>query len=553
MRRFLFALTGAFALLLAFADAGEAVGPGGWSRVGNGGAADIASLNANVTALNTDNPGVLYVGGNFTDAGGRANADRIAKWNGAAWSAIGGIPLTNGQVFAIAYHAGTVYVGGTFQDAGGDVNADFLAAWNGTSWKSPCTSTEPGVHALGGEVKALQIIDNTLYVGGAFADGAGIDSADYLVACDLTTGVATSTVASDGGFNGVVYALTARSGILYAGGGFSNLAMVPAADKVAAYDGEAWHAMGSGAGLTGGALTDFVRSLTASGGGIYVGTDSLDIAGIAQADHVARWDGAAWHAVGANTAGTNGWFPASSTIDAMETTAGILIAAGSFQNANGIAAADQIAYFDGTKWRPIGSDGAGNGPLGAAHPTALGITQGQLYAGGNMTSAGGDTFAKFLAAHALRQPDAGISPTSPAGPVAGYVDGPFLGSNEYSATGAGQVRTATVTRGHAIRCYVRIQNDGIVPASFKIKGTGGATGFVTHYYRDGQFLAFDITAAVRDGTYATVSLDPRESALIRFEVHVANSSAASATFTTTARSVSGTLPDAVRLVVHATG
>jgi hypothetical protein len=555
MRRFGIALIAAFALLVAVAPAAYAIGPGGWDHVGHGSTATTASLNGAVTALNTDNPGVLYAGGIFTNAGGHANADRIARWDGTSWSAIGNVPLTNGQVFAIAYHAGKVYVGGTFLNAGNHANADFLAAWDTSTstWSSPCTSTKPGA-AITANVNALQIVNDTLYVGGSFQNGAAIESADYLVACDLTTGVASSTVASDGGFNGVVYALTSSNGAVYAGGGFSNLARVPAADKVAYYDGT-WHAMGSGAGLTGGALTDFVRSLTAHGTDVYVGTDSLDIAGIAKADHVAKWDGSAWSALGSNSAGTNGWFATASayTIDALDTYGSVVVAAGSFQNANGIATADGVAYFDGSHWRPIGSDGAGNGPFGSAHPTAVGIVQGKVFVGGNMTSAGGDSLAKYLAAYTLRRPDLGISPTSDAGPVEGYVNGPYLGSNKYSSTGVGEVRTVTVTRGQTVRCYIRVQNDGLVPAPFKIKGTGGATGITAHYYRDGQYLAYNITADIRDGSYVTDTIDPGASVRIRLEVHVANSSATKATITTTGRSQSGTPADAVKLVVKATG
>jgi hypothetical protein len=229
-----------------------------------------------------------------------------------------------------------------------------------------------------------------------------------------------------------------------------------------------------------------------------------------------------------------------------------LVAAGSFQNANGTATADGIAYFDGAQWRPVGSDGAGNGPFGAAHPTAVGITQGKVYVGGNMTSAGGDTLAKYLAAYALRQPDVGISPTSNAGPVEGYVNGPFRGSNVYSSTGSGETRVVTVVRGETTRCYIRVQNDGLVPASFKIKGTGGASGITAHYYRDGMYLAYNLTSDVLDGTYATQTIDPGDAVLLRLEVKVANSSANKAVIRTTARSQTGTTPDAVRLVVKAT-
>ncbi|MDT4921111.1 MAG: hypothetical protein QOI15_2013, partial [Pseudonocardiales bacterium] len=357
MRRRPLALLIALPLLLLAAPA-LAVGPGGWDHVGVGGTSSQSSLNGTVTALNADNPGVLYVGGIFTSAGGNTKAQRVARWNGSTWSALGATPLTNGQVFALAYHAGKIYAGGTFHDAGGNPDADFLAVWNGATWAPACTSNVPGP-AITGNVNALQIIGNTLYVGGSFANGAGITSADYLLACDLTTGAPASTVSSDGDFTGAVYALTADSnGTLYAGGGFINLDQIAAADHVAAFNGT-WQAMGGDE-----AVDTFVRSLKAVGTNVYVGTDAVNVAGIGQADHVARWDGSAWSAVGSNTAGTDGWFPASATIDALASYGANLFAAGSFQNANGTATADAIAYFDGSAWRPIGSDGAGNGPLG---------------------------------------------------------------------------------------------------------------------------------------------------------------------------------------------
>lgn len=542
MRRIVVASATIFIAIVSFASAAAAVGPGGWDHVGIGSTSTTPSLNGAVYALNTQKPGVLYVGGVFTSGGGNTHAKRIAAWNGSTWSALGTTAL-NGSVRAIAYDAATnrVFAGGEFTNAGGNADADFLAVWDGSSWAPFCNPATPSTPSFTAAVMALQIIGNTLYVGGAFGNGAGLPAADFLVACDLTTGAASPTVAHDGDINSGVSALTADSnGILYAGGSFINLAGDPAADHVAAYDpvGATWHAMGSGT-PNGGAVNDLVRSLTAHGTTVYVGTDALDVAGIAQADHIARWDGSAWSAVGSNSAGTNGWLPASAFIYAMTTYQSLVIAAGSFQNANGVATGDEIAYFDGTTWQPIGSNGAGNGPLNAA-PNALAVTGGKLYAGGVFTSAGGDSMAQFLAAHALRQPDASIGATS---------TGTFAGNNVYSATGAGEVRSVAVTRGRSTTSYVKIQNDGIVSAGFTVKGTGGATGIAVHYYRG----TTNITSAVRAATYATGNIDARGSILIRMVVTVATSSAASATFTTTGISTAGTPRDAIRMVVHATG
>jgi hypothetical protein len=175
---------------------------------------------------------------------------------------------------------------------------------------------------------------------------------------------------------------------------------VAAADNVAYLDasGVGWHAMGSGGGACGCAVNDFVRSLTAVGTNVYVGTDALDVAGIAQADKVARWNGSAWSAVGANTAGTDGWFPPVGSINGLSHDGTNVYATGSFQNANGDPTADFIASFDGTSWHAVGSDGAGNGPFSGIGLTAASFL-GRLFVGGNFTSAGGDTQAKYLAAY----------------------------------------------------------------------------------------------------------------------------------------------------------
>jgi hypothetical protein len=92
------------------------------------------------------------------------------------------------------------------------------------------------------------------------------------------------------------------------------------------YDGT-WHAMSAGAV---GAIT---RSIASDGTNVYIGSDAVDIAGIARADHVAKWNGTAWSALGANGANTDGWLPASTFINGIATSGSNVFVAGSFQNA----------------------------------------------------------------------------------------------------------------------------------------------------------------------------------------------------------------------------
>ena len=261
------------------------------------------------------------------------------------------------------------------------------------------------------------------------------------------------------------------------------------------------------------AVDSIVRSLAAHGTNVYVGTDAINIAGIGAADHIAKWDAQtlAFSAMGSDTAGTNGWFNSFAFLYGMTTSGSLVFVAGSFQNANGVATADDIAYFDGTAWHPLGSDGAGNGPLNS-NVIALAIFNHGLVAGGNFTDAGGDTLADAIGSHTIQRPDARIG-TAAAGP--------FAGNNVYSATGAGEGKTISVSRGHSGTLYVDIQNDGLSADTLKVTGPGGAQGFTVTYFHG----ATNVTSQVRAGTYSTGSLAPGAHVTIKVVIKVASGSA----------------------------
>lgn len=363
------------------------------------------SFNGAVLALNTDWGGAypdLFIGGAFTDARGNATADHFTYLQSyAVLNPLGGFgPGLNGNVMAIDVSGGDIYAGGTFTNAGGNADADFLAEWENSTaqWKPVCNAVGA---AFNGNVTSLEVIGNTLYIGGEFQNAAGIAAADYLVACDLTTGTPTSTVLSDGDFPGPVYALTSdNAGNLYAGGGFTNVAGIPAADYVAVHAaGGGWSAMGSGASPGGGPVTTFVRSIDSNGIDVFIGTDAVDIAGLPLADHVAKWNGTAWSALGSNTAGDNGWLPLSSFIYGMVASGSDLFITGSFQNANADPRADVIARFHDGSWGPIGERN-GDGPLNA-QGSVLAVFNDKLYVGGSFTAAGSDTLAQYLASYPM--------------------------------------------------------------------------------------------------------------------------------------------------------
>ena len=532
MRRSLLALLLSLGACLALSGSAFSTGPGGWNHIG---ATATPALNGHVTALHRFGT-VLYLGGNFTNAGGIANADRIVKWDGISWHGLGTTPLGNGSVFAIAHYGGKIYAGGTFVNAGGKAAADYLAVFDGTSWKPFCNSTpDPAFDSAGLQVRALQVVGSTLYVGGTFQNANGDKRADYLIACDLATGAPRPTVDTDGDFTGAVYALAATSdGTLYAGGTFTNLDRLTTADGVAAYTPD-----GGWQGLGASPIGGIVRGLHAKGTDLYISSDGLNIGGIAQADHLVKWDGSGYTAVGSNTAGTNGYFPSTTYINALTSSGPLLFAAGSWQNANGQPTADVVAYFDGTSWRALGSNGHGNGPW-VGDTQALEVVNGQLYAGGALTAAGGDKQANFATSRSLRLPDAEI----------GISTGNYVGNDVYNVTGAGQTKTMSIPRGTSKFFPVLVQNDGPLPASYKVKGAGAAPGHSVTYinYANGA----NITTAVRNGTFSTGELARGQSFAMKMIVKLTATAAKNAVFTVTASSTAGTPPDVVKGIVRAT-
>ena len=86
----------------------------------------------------------LYAGGDFTTAGG-ASANYIAKWNGAAWSALGS--GMDGTSHALAVDGGgNLYAGGGFTTAGGVRHR--IAKWDGATWSALGSGMDGYVYAL---------------------------------------------------------------------------------------------------------------------------------------------------------------------------------------------------------------------------------------------------------------------------------------------------------------------------------------------------------------------------------------------------------------------
>jgi hypothetical protein len=259
-----------------------------WTAVGSG-------LDGTVSALKTYDLGagaLLYAGGNFANAGATA-ASRVAAWDGANWSPLGaGCGGTGANVLALHGFADAsgqaLYAAGSFTTAGGAAAAN-VAKWQGGAW----TALGVGPTAVGGVVRALASFDDgagfgaRLYAGGDF----GVKRWD---------GTAW-TVVGGAGVNGVCRALAVHADgagpALYAGGAFDVLAGAPGS-TVKKLGVAAWTTVGLP--LTGGTVPGVyaLRSFDDGAGAKLFAGGPFTTAGLLQIGRVARLTGTNWGPVG---------------------------------------------------------------------------------------------------------------------------------------------------------------------------------------------------------------------------------------------------------------
>lgn len=219
-----------------------------WVNLGTNTNADGPAINGSLRAVKVVANGDVYIGGMFTDAGDVATADKLARWNGTAWSGIGNNNNNDGDNGAITntVHdiefgpSGSMYVSGQFQNAAGISEADRLAKWNGTVW-SAIGSNGAGEGAFADQVLTIEFVpgqnEDIFYVGGNFSNAAG-GNGDKLM---YWNGTAWQTFGPNGGnniFGGIIRDLEATAdGDLLIAGGFWDVSGDYMADRIVYWDG----------------------------------------------------------------------------------------------------------------------------------------------------------------------------------------------------------------------------------------------------------------------------------------------------------------------------
>ena len=337
----------------------------GWSPLGEG-------INGPVNALAIDSNGTVYAGGSFTNAGSVIAAN-IAAWNGSAWSPLGS--GTTAPVKALAVGpGGLLYAGGHFLFAGGNL-VNSIARWNGNVWSGLVFGLDTGTN---GSVLAMAFDGSgALYAGGLFTNAGGVP-AKFVARWSSGTWSSLGTNIQNG-TSGPVEALAVdNNGILFVGGNFDK-AGGTIARYVARWNGSSWGTVGVGPDN---GTNDPVHALSLDGNGnLYVGGDFI-MAGTVQAPRIARWNGSAWENL------NNG--PDNSILALQTGVNGYLYAGGSFTDFTGFSPNHIVCWKD-LKWTALG-----NGVNG--YVSALAVdSQNQLLAAGDFNRAGGVPTFKIAA------------------------------------------------------------------------------------------------------------------------------------------------------------
>lgn len=207
----------------------------------------------------------LYVGGDFTTAGGNSIL-RVARWNGTTWNALGpglsgggGIP--SNPVRALAFVGTQLYAGGDFAQAGG-LPVNRIASWDGNAW----SALGSGVSGGSPRVTALAAMGTDLFVGGEFTSAGGVPANNIAKWSGNQWHALGSGVTGRSGL-GLIYSVSALSVVgtnLYVAGDFG-LADGQTANRFARWDGNQWQVFGSGADNWIAALTSYQSSIVIGG------------------------------------------------------------------------------------------------------------------------------------------------------------------------------------------------------------------------------------------------------------------------------------------------
>lgn len=368
---------------------------------------DPQPINNHVMAIEIDSLDNVYVGGKFSNAGGVAEADAVAMWNGTSWAGLD----SNGS--------GDGYF---LSNSGGDVVTDLILA-NDTLFvasnyfETPVDGTQGvGVYEYDGVdfepsfdptwlddmIRSLDYAPdtNSLLIAGWFDSFNDDARASGLVTFDLDTDSVDyfgniGSIAADPWGSGFTVSYLGDGDIAY-GGSFDNLEGIPAADSLGIWDAssDSWTPVGPV--MSGAFVDDVLDVIVGPDGSIYATGCFEDASNDPTADLIAMWDGEAWVGLGDNGDG-NGHFAES--IDGCGqalawTPDGNLVLAGRQLRTDGATENQSLYLWNGTTWTNLAPDMITDG--GGLRDVVVN-DDGTMYIVGPATDMGGNEDIDYIA------------------------------------------------------------------------------------------------------------------------------------------------------------
>ncbi len=224
--------------------------------------------------------GKLIIGG-FSSKG-----RYILSYDGASFDTIGIIDDLYPSIWALEVYNNDLYIGGEFSSING-LTVNGIARYNGVNWSSLGTGIILGTS--GGQVEALKVFNNILYVGGNFTSANGL-AADYIASWD---GISWGNVGA--GFDNTVSSFGIYNNELYAGGYFYKSGN-DTVSGIGKWDGNIWHPLDNGVSVVVGSSSGhWVKSIQEYNGELYVGGYFFN-ADTINSPMIAKWDGFNWSA-----------------------------------------------------------------------------------------------------------------------------------------------------------------------------------------------------------------------------------------------------------------
>ena len=323
-----------------------------WQAVGGGTNSSVLSF-----AYDQANDN-LYVGGEFTQAG-VANANRVAKWNGSTWEALGA--GSNFHVDTLTFDGTNLYAGGGFSLG----TFSYCSIWNGSFWARVTDEADNNLNGFA-LASTYNSSDSAIYVGGGFPSIGTVD------AVSIAKWDGTNWISLEAGTNGTVFSLAFDSANnLFAGGGFTTAGGVTA-NNIAKWDGSIWTSIES---ATVNGVNGAVRALLFDDVSqyLYVG-GSFSTAGPDVVNRVVATNGVSWTGLG------NGF---NSTVYSFAKGLDQTIYCGGEFTFSGAQPINYISRFVGSAWEEVG------GGMDGSVRALLTDKHGNIYAGGEFTTAGG--------------------------------------------------------------------------------------------------------------------------------------------------------------------